>query len=150
MPCHPLILYNSLYFGDDHGEGERIYKPYSHPEISRKYLLICFISYLLGTPTTFFFKIIHNQKSTHFCSSQTHKHTLTYIHTYIHTHIHTFPCHHSIQKQYIYVITMKFFTASVLVGLASLVATDNVSDVSDYFYGLDATDVAPYSCTSAS
>ena len=47
-------------------------------------------------------------------------------------------------------ITMKFFTASVLVGLASLVATENVSDVSDYFYGLDATDVAPYSCTSAS
>lgn len=46
---------------------------------------------------------------------------------------------------------MKFFTASILVGfLASMVATDNVSDIGDYFYGLDATDVAPYSCTSAS
>lgn len=46
-------------------------------------------------------------------------------------------------------ITMKLFTASVFVGLASLVASDDVSDINDYFYGLDATDVAPNSCTSA-
>ena len=88
----------------------------------------CFLSYL-KTPSYFFFFLNYILSKVHsFLTNH------AYIHTHILTHI---------------TITMKLFTASVLFGLASLVWTEDVSDINDYFYGLDATDIAPSSCTSA-